>query len=60
MIYMDRKSKTIRGTLIAIAIICLISTIGSTYAKYSRPKGSQGMSDSISKIKTIISTTIKK
>lgn len=47
---MNRRMKTVRGTLIAIAIICLFSTIGSTYARYSGVRANHTVFDSISKI----------
>lgn len=58
MIYMDRRSKAIRGTFIAIAIICLIFTISGTYARYSNQEviqideevGDEVQSDEISRI----------
>lgn len=57
---MNRRMKTVRGTLIAIAIICLISTIGSTYARYSGVNSRHVMANSITKIKTILASSSKK
>ncbi|MBR3162930.1 MAG: hypothetical protein IKF17_02360 [Clostridia bacterium] len=51
---MNRRIKTVKGTIVAIAIICLTSTIGSIYARYSGFTVNHTMMDSISKIKTMI------
>ena len=57
---MNRRMKTVRATLIAVAIICLISTIGSTYARYSGVRTNHVMANSITKIKTLIANSVSK
>lgn len=57
---MNRRIQIVKGTLIAVAIICLISTIGSTYARYSGVKNyHHTIAESITKIKTVIASTTK-
>lgn len=57
---MNRRIQIVKGTLIAVAILCLISTIGSTYARYSGVRTSNLMSSSISRIKTVIASSASK
>lgn len=57
---MNRRMKTVRATLVAVAIICLIFTIGSTYARFSGVRTSNLMTESIMKIKTVIASYPKK
>lgn len=53
---MNRRMKTVRATFIAVAIICLISTISSTCARYSGIDSKYIMADGITKIKTAIAS----
>ncbi len=57
---MNRRMKTFRATLIAAAIVCLISTISGTFARYSVVSSSHVIADSITKIKTVIASSTAK
>ena len=57
---MNRRMKTFKATLIAAAIVCLISTISSTFARYSGINSSHVIADSITKIKTVIASSTTK
>lgn len=57
---MNRRIQTVKGTLIAVAIVCLISTISSTFARYSGINSSHVIADSITKIKTVIASSTAK
>ena len=58
---MNRRIQIIRGILVVTAIICLLYTIGSTYARFSAV-GTRNytFADSINKIKTVIVSAAKK
>ena len=57
---MNRRMKIVKATLIAVAILCLISTISSTVARCSGISSSHVMADSITKIKTVIASSTDK
>lgn len=57
---MNRRMKTVRGIFMAITVICLFSTIGGVYAKYSVSNENLAFTENISKIKTIIVNLQKK
>ncbi len=57
---MNRRMKTLRAILITVAILCLISTISSTFARYSGINSSRFIADSITKIKTVIASSTAK